>query len=94
MDPSGPTGKLCIWIDSLTMPSIPESIKTRAKYLLLDGVACALVGAHLPWSEKAANVMLDMEPAGNCAVFGWDKVETLILSPTSPGKIPKEYLKC
>ena len=74
MDPSGPTGKLCVWIDSLSMASIPEDVKTRAKFLLLDGVACALVGAHLPWSEKATNVMLDMDPAGDCLVFGWDKV--------------------
>lgn len=79
MDPSGPTGKLCLWIESITLSSIPESIKTRAKYLLLDGIACALVGAHLPWSEKAASVVLEMEPAGNCAVFGWEKA-----SLTSP----------
>jgi aconitate decarboxylase len=79
-DLSGPTGKLCLWIDSLSLSSIPESIKTRAKYLLLDGAACALVGAHLPWSEKATNLMLDIEPAGDCAVFGWDKVG----SPFSP----------
>jgi aconitate decarboxylase len=76
IDPEGPTGKLCTWIDSLSMSSIPEETKTRAKYLLLDGVACALVGAHLPWSEKATNVVLDMEPAGDCAVFGWDKVRS------------------
>ena len=76
MDPEGPTGKLCTWIDSLSMSSIPEEIKTRAKYLLLDGVACALVGAHLPWSEKATNVVLDVEPAGDCAVFGWDRVRS------------------
>ncbi len=61
------------------MSSIPEAIRTRAKYLLLDGVACALVGAHLPWSEKATSVMLDMEPAGDCAVFGWDRVSSIYL---------------
>lgn len=74
MDPSGPTGTLCLWIDSLSLSSFPEEIKTRAKFLLLDGIACALVGAHLPWSEKATNAMLNMEPVGDCTVFGWDKV--------------------
>jgi aconitate decarboxylase len=74
VDPNGPTGKLSLWINELTLQSIPESIKTRAKYLMLDGIACALVGAHLPWSEKAANVIISMEPEGSCNVFGWEKV--------------------
>jgi len=73
MDPDGQTGKLCTWIDSVDISSIPTPAKTRAKYLILDGLACALVGAHLPWSEKATNVILDMESPGSCAVFGWER---------------------
>ena len=73
-DPEGQTGKLCLWIDSLKLTDIPEDIRTRAKYLILDGVACALVGAHLPWSEKAANAIFDMETPGDYAVFSWEKV--------------------
>ncbi|PVH85958.1 2-methylcitrate dehydratase PrpD [Cadophora sp. DSE1049] len=73
-DPKGPTGQLCSWLSSLKLSDIPEPIKTRAKYLLLDGVGCALVGAHLPWSEKAAKVHFDLEPVGGtCDVFGWEK---------------------
>jgi aconitate decarboxylase len=79
MDPNGPTGKLCLWIDSINLSDIPQEIQTRAKYLILDGIACALVGAHLPWSEKAAQVIVDMEGAGKCDLFGWDRV-----SPSSP----------
>lgn len=78
MDPSGPTGKLCLWIDSVSLSQIPQSIKTRAKYLILDGLACALVGAHLPWSEKAANAILDMESPGKATVFGWERVSQSI----------------
>lgn len=77
MDPEGPTGKLCTWIDAVKLSDIPESVKTRAKYLILDGIGCALVGAHLPWSEKAVNVFLDIEPDGKCALFGWDRVSSL-----------------
>ncbi|KAH9208834.1 hypothetical protein DL95DRAFT_428481 [Leptodontidium sp. 2 PMI_412] len=44
-DPAGPTGQLSLWLSPLTLSDIPESIKTRAKYLLLDGVGCALVAA-------------------------------------------------
>ncbi|KAF8856906.1 2-methylcitrate dehydratase PrpD [Acephala macrosclerotiorum] len=73
MDPEGPTGTLCTWIDAVKLSDIPESIRTRAKYLILDGIGCALVGAHLPWSEKAVNVFLDIEPEGKCALFGWDR---------------------
>jgi aconitate decarboxylase len=74
MDPEGSTGKLCSWIDTVKLSDIPEHVKTRAKYLILDGIGCALVGAHLPWSEKAVNVFLDIETPGQCALFGWDKV--------------------
>lgn len=74
-DPAGPTGQLSLWLSSLTLSEIPDTIKTRAKYLLLDGVGCALVGAHLPWSAKAAKVHFDLEPVGGtCDVFGWEKV--------------------
>jgi aconitate decarboxylase len=79
MDPNSPTGKLCLWVDSVNLSDIPQEIQTRAKYLILDGIACALVGAHLPWSEKAANVIVAMEGAGKCDLFGWDRV-----SPPSP----------
>lgn len=73
-DANGETGKICNWIHGLTLQDIPEDVKTRAKYLILDGIACALIGAHLPWSEKAANAVFAMEQPGECAVFGWDKV--------------------
>ena len=73
-DPDGETGKLCNWVHNLSLKDIPEEVLTRAKYLILDGLACALVGAHLPWSEKAANAIFEMEPPGECIVFGWDKV--------------------
>lgn len=73
-DPEGETGKLCNWVFNVTLNDIPTEVQTRAKYLILDGIACALVGAHLPWSEKAANAIFEMEPQGDCIVFGWDKV--------------------
>ena len=73
-DPDGQTGKLCSWVSNVTLEDIPADVRTRAKYLILDGIACALVGAHLPWSEKAANAILEMEPPGDCIIFGWDKV--------------------
>lgn len=73
-DPEGPTGKLCTWIEGVTLQDIPETLCTRAKYLILDGLACALVGAHLPWSEKAVDAILELESPGLASVFGWEKV--------------------
>jgi aconitate decarboxylase len=55
------------------LANVPAEIQTRAKYLMLDGLGCALVGAHLPWSETAAKAVFDMEPRGNCTVFGWEQ---------------------
>lgn len=76
--PTGETGKLCTWISTVTLDDIPSEVKTRAKYLILDGIACALVGAHLPWSEKAANAIFAIEPQGNCDIFGYEKVRSLL----------------
>jgi hypothetical protein len=74
MDPEGPTGKLCNWVHDVKLSDIPSDVQTRAKYLILDGIACLLVGAHLPWSEKAASAIFDMEPPGSATVFGHNRV--------------------
>ena len=33
--------------------TIPHSMIERAKHLILDGIACGLVGARVPWSKAA-----------------------------------------
>ena len=73
-DPESHTGKLCNWVHSASLEQIPDQVKGRAKHLILDGIACALVAAHLPWSETAARAVLNMESAGPCDIVGWDKV--------------------
>ncbi|TVY83942.1 Cis-aconitate decarboxylase [Lachnellula suecica] len=72
-DRTGPTGKLCNWTHSLTLSQVPKEVQERAKYLILDGIACALLGAHLPWSETAAKPIFEMESSGPCSVFGWGR---------------------
>lgn len=76
-DSEGQTAKLCTWVNNVSLKDIPVDAQTRAKYLILDGIACAFVGAHLPWSEKAAKAILEMEPSGDCAIFGWNKVRLI-----------------
>ena len=91
-DPAGATGKLCMWIQGMEMEETPEILRERAKYLILDGLGCAIVGAHLPWSETAANAVFDMEGCGKCTVIGWEKACT----PSArgrrdiPGKLSKD----
>lgn len=73
-DPNGCTGQLCDWVSSLKIDDIPQVIQERTKYLILDGLACALMGAHLPASEVAVKGVLEMESGGVCNVLGWGKV--------------------
>jgi aconitate decarboxylase len=80
-NPEGPTGKLCEWIRSVSLKHIPQEIRTRAKYLILDGLACGLTGARLPWSATAANAIFEMEPVGASSVFGWNRVRSMLYSP-------------
>ncbi|UKZ81430.1 hypothetical protein TrVFT333_009202 [Trichoderma virens FT-333] len=73
-DPSSPTGQLSTWISTLTYNDIPEDLRIRAKYLILDGIACGLVGAHLPWSEKASQALLELElTEGSASVIGYER---------------------
>jgi 2-methylcitrate dehydratase PrpD len=67
---SGVTVPLARWVEQLTLDEIPEQVRARARHLLLDGVACGLVGAQLPWSRVATRSVLDLEGAGDSVVIG------------------------
>lgn len=75
-DPDGQTGRLAAWLEDLTLDHVPERVRERAKYLLLDGIGCAIVGARLPWSSKAVEIVTRLEGAGACSVVGWDRKTT------------------
>jgi aconitate decarboxylase len=72
-DVAGPTGKLALWLQDLDLEAIPESVRTRAKHLILDGVACALVGAQLPWSRTAVEAVTSFEGTGAQTIIGWGR---------------------
>lgn len=75
-----PTVQLSRWISTTTLNDVPEDIRTRAKYLILDGLACGLIGAHLPASTKAAEAVFDFEAGGEATVFGWSDQKVTPLS--------------
>ena len=70
-DPNGPTGRLATWLAKTTLDDIPTSVRERAKHLLLDGVACALVGAQLPVSRKGVEGVTNLDDAGKAVLIGW-----------------------
>src|SRR3979409_272410 len=72
-DVGEPTGMLAVWLQDLQLGAIPESVKTRAKHLILDGIVCALVGAQLPWSRTAVEAVTSFEGIGTQTVFGWGR---------------------
>lgn len=78
--PNGITGQVCNWVDSVQLSDIPSDVRTKVKYLILDGIACAIVGAKLPWSKVAVQTVLDIEGPGKCTVFGWNKVRASFTS--------------
>lgn len=82
---SSVTRTLSTWLEELTPDSIPIEIRTRAKYQILDGLACALLGARLPWSVKAHDAITAIEGRGKCTVIGWNEVylESLPMIPNA-----------
>ncbi|WP_043839401.1 MmgE/PrpD family protein [Muricoccus aerilatus] len=63
-DPAGPTGRLATWLAELELEAVPEQVRERAKHVTLDGITCALVGAQLPWSRRAAGIVTGLESGG------------------------------
>ena len=72
-DPNGPTGRLACWLADLQLKDIPQEVRERAKLLILDGFACAIVGAQLPWSRTAVDAVTRLEGAGNSTMIGWGR---------------------
>src|SRR5271169_2660999 len=70
-DPNGPTGRLATWLANTTLDDVPVSVREHAKHLLLDGVACALVGAQLPVSRIGVEGVTTLDNAGSALLIGW-----------------------
>ena len=60
-DPAGPTGQLATWLAGTTLEDVPPPVREHAKHLILDGVACALVGAQLPVSRKGVEAITALD---------------------------------
>jgi 2-methylcitrate dehydratase PrpD len=72
----GPTRTVAEFVAASTWETMPSEIAERTKYLILDGLACGLVGAQLPWSRVAVEALLELEGDGTATVWGWDRTTT------------------
>lgn len=70
------TPQLCKFLADTSFDDLPDEIVERTRYLLLDGIACGLVAAKLPWSVKAVEGTLKVDGAGVATLWGWDRTMT------------------
>jgi aconitate decarboxylase len=89
-DPAGPTGRLATWVAETTLGDVPASVRDRAKHLVLDGIACALVGAQLPWSRIGVEGVTALDSAGDAPLVGWDGRAT---SATSAAIVNSSFIQ-
>jgi aconitate decarboxylase len=89
-DPDGPTGRLATWLAATTLNDVPFVVRERAKYLLLDGVGCAIVGAQLPVSRVGVEGLTAIDPAGPAALIGWGDKTT---SPQSAAMLNSSFIQ-
>jgi 2-methylcitrate dehydratase PrpD len=64
--------RLAAYAARVDYADLPAPIVTAAKICLIDGVACAIFGADLPWSRAIAGMIAASGSAGPCAVPGFD----------------------
>ncbi|HSJ27193.1 MAG TPA: MmgE/PrpD family protein [Acidimicrobiia bacterium] len=67
------TPELCAFLASTDVDDLPDFIIDRTRYLLLDGIACGLVGAHLPWARRAVEGTLPVDNGSGATLWGWDR---------------------
>src|SRR6201990_1682454 len=89
-DPAGPTGRLATWLAGTTLADVPLRVREHAKHLILDGVACALVGAQLPVSRKGVQAITGLDDAGTGALIGWGGRTT---SATSAAMLNSSFIQ-
>jgi aconitate decarboxylase len=70
------TPELCRFLADTSFEDLPDDIVERTRYLLLDGIACGLVAAKLPWSVKAVEGTLKVDGDGAATLWGWGRTLT------------------
>ncbi|MGW1506399.1 MmgE/PrpD family protein [Streptomyces mirabilis] len=53
-----------------------DDTDARARHLILDGLACALVGAQLPVSRTGVEGITALDDSGSAEIIGWGGLST------------------
>jgi len=86
---AGPTARLAAFLARATLDDLPRTVLERSAHVTLDGLACALVGAHLPWSERAVEAVSALESGGPAIVIGWD----LAITPSAAALLNSTFIQ-
>jgi 2-methylcitrate dehydratase PrpD len=73
MNDDSVTPRLSRFLADTGVDDVPEEILDRTRHLLLDGIACGLVGAHLPWARLAVEGTLPVDRGNGATLWGWDR---------------------
>lgn len=68
---SSPTPELCQFLAEAE--HLPDVVLERSRYLLLDGIACGLVGAQLPWARRAVEGTAAVDRGSGATLWGWGR---------------------
>jgi aconitate decarboxylase len=83
------TWELAGWLAGLRLEDIPDDVRERARHVLLDGIACALVGARLEWSDLATEAVCALESAGECVLIGTGRTT----APSASALLNSSYIQ-
>ena len=67
------THALAEYASSVTYRQLPDEVRNRLPYLVLDGLGCGIFGSSLEWSALATDAVLALGSAGPVALWGSGK---------------------
>lgn len=67
------TRRLAAYASSVEYASLPDDVRERVPYLMLDGFGCGIFGSTLPWSTVMTDSILALGSAGQASLWGTGK---------------------
>ena len=58
------------FVSRLEYDTIPEEVRERIKFLILDALGCGLYGADLEWSRILQRRLGELDTTQSCVVWG------------------------
>jgi len=64
------TAGIARFVAGLRYEDIPQEVKERIKFLILDSLGCAIFGAELEWSRILMQTLKTLDSSSGCGVWG------------------------